>query len=305
VAAGSKAVIDVEGHHLTLSNLEKVLYPATGATKAAVIAYYSKVAPAMLPHLAGRAVTMVRFPDGVEGNSFFEKRCPSHAPRWVHTGQVDPGLVACVVDDAATLVWMANLAALELHTLQARVADPDHPTSMVFDLDPGPPADVLACARVALELQSTLTSLGLRSVAKTSGSKGLHLAVPVRGATADETKAVALGLGQLLAKRAPDRVTVNMAKEQRPNRVFVDWSQNDRHKTTVAAYSLRAQPRPMVSAPVTWDEVSDALDAGDQGALAFDADEVLARVERLGDPYATNLDADQELPALGATEPGA
>jgi len=305
VAAGSKAVIDVEGHHLTLSNLEKVLYPATGATKAAVIAYYSKVAPAMLPHLAGRAVTMVRFPDGVEGNSFFEKRCPSHAPRWVHTGQVDPGLIACVVDGAATLVWMANLAALELHTLQARVADPDHPTSMVFDLDPGPPADVLACARVALELQSTLTSLGLRSVAKTSGSKGLHLAVPVRGATADETKAVALGLGQLLAKRAPDRVTVNMAKEQRPNRVFVDWSQNDRHKTTVAAYSLRAQPRPMVSAPVTWDEVSDALDAGDQGALAFDADEVLARVERLGDPYATNLDADQELPALGATEPGA
>jgi bifunctional non-homologous end joining protein LigD len=305
VAAGSKAVIDVEGHHLTLSNLEKVLYPATGATKAAVIAYYSKVAPAMLPHLAGRAVTMVRFPDGVEGNSFFEKRCPSHAPRWVHTGRVDPGLIACVVDDAATLVWMANLAALELHTLQARVADPDHPTSMVFDLDPGPPADVLACARVALELQSTLTSLGLRSVAKTSGSKGLHLAVPVRGATADETKAVALGLGQLLAKRAPDRVTVNMAKEQRPNRVFVDWSQNDRHKTTVAAYSLRAQPLPMVSAPVTWDEVSDALDAGDPGALAFDADEVLARVERLGDPYATNLDADQELPALGATEPGA
>ncbi|HEY6317479.1 MAG TPA: non-homologous end-joining DNA ligase [Acidimicrobiia bacterium] len=305
MAAGSKAVIDVEGHHLTLSNLEKVLYPATGATKATVIAYYSKVAPAMLPHLAGRAVTMVRFPDGVEGNSFFEKRCPSHAPRWVHTGQVDPGLIACVVDDAATLVWMANLAALELHTLQARVADPDHPTSMVFDLDPGPPADVLACARVALELQSTLTSLGLRSVAKTSGSKGLHLAVPVRGATADETKAVALGLGQLLAKRAPDRVTVNMAKEQRPNRVFVDWSQNDRHKTTVAAYSLRAQPRPMVSAPVTWDEVSDALDAGDPGALAFDADEVLARVERLGDPYATNLDADQELPALSATEPGA
>lgn len=305
MAAGSKAVIDVEGHHLTLSNLEKVLYPATGATKAAVIAYYSKVAPAMLPHLAGRAVTMVRFPDGVGGNSFFEKRCPSHAPRWVHTGQVDPGLIACVVDDAATLVWMANLAALELHTLQARVADPDHPTSMVFDLDPGPPADVLACARVALELQSTLTSLGLRSVVKTSGSKGLHLAVPVRGATADETKAVALGLGQLLAKRAPDRVTVNMAKEQRPNRVFVDWSQNDRHKTTVAAYSLRAQPRPMVSAPVTWDEVSDALDAGDPGALAFDADEVLARIERLGDPYASNLDADQELPALGATEPGA
>ena len=305
MAAGSKAVIDIEGHQLTLSNLEKVLYPATGATKAAVIAYYSQVAPAMLPHLGGRAVTMVRFPDGVEGNSFFEKRCPSHAPSWVHTGQVDPGLVACVVDDAATLVWMANLAALELHTLQARVADPDHPTSMVFDLDPGPPADVLACARVALELQATLASLGLISVVKTSGSKGLHLAVPVRGATADDTKAMALGLGQLLAKRDPDRVTVNMAKEQRPHRVFVDWSQNDRHKTTVAAYSLRAQPRPMVSAPATWDEVSDALDAGDPAALAFDADAVLARVEQLGDPYAANLDADQELPALGAAASGA
>ena len=305
MAAGSKAVIDVEGRQLTLSNLEKVLYPATGATKAAVIAYYSKVVPVMLPHLAGRAVTMVRFPDGVEGNSFFEKRCPSHAPRWVHTGQVDPGLVACVVDDAATLVWMANLAALELHTLQARVSDPDHPTSMVFDLDPGPPADVLACARVALELQATLASLGLVSVVKTSGSKGLHLAVPVRGATADDTKTMALGLGQLLAKRAPDRVTVNMAKEQRPTRVFVDWSQNDRHKTTVAAYSLRAQPRPMVSAPVTWDEVSDALDGGDPDALGFDADAALARAARIGDAYAANLDADQELPALGATAPGA
>ena len=305
MAAGSKAVIDVEGRHLTLSNLEKVLYPATGTTKAAVIAYYSKVAPVMLPHLAGRAVTMVRFPDGVEGNSFFEKRCPSHAPGWVHTGQVDPGLVACVVDDAATLVWMANLAALELHTLQARVADPDHPTSMVFDLDPGPPADVLACARVALDLRATLESLGLISVVKTSGSKGLHLAVPVRGATADDTKAVALALGQLLAKRAPDQVTVLMAKEQRANRVFVDWSQNDRHKTTVAAYSLRAQPRPMVSTPVTWDEVSDALEVGDPATLAFDADQVLERVTRIGDAYAANLDADQQLPSLGGPTAGA
>jgi len=298
VAAGSKAVIDVDGKRLTLSNLEKVLYPAVGFTKAAVIDYYARVAPAMLPHLGGRAVTMVRFPDGVDGNSFFEKRCPSHAPAWVRRGEVDADLVACVVDDAPTLVWMANLAALELHTLQATVDDPGHPTAMVFDLDPGAPADVLACCRVALDLRATLARLGLVTVVKTSGSKGLHLSVPVRGADAEATKTFALGLGQLLVADAPDRVTVSMAKEARPNRVFVDWSQNDRHKTTVCAYSLRAQPRPAVSTPVTWDEVSDALDAGDPTALTFEAGDVLARIDELGDPFAATLRVDQELPPL-------
>lgn len=295
--AGSKAVIQVQGHRLTLSNLEKVLYPATGLTKAGVIDYYARVAPTMIPHLAGRAVTMVRFPNGVGGGSFFEKRCPSHAPAWVRRARVDPDLVACVVDDAPTLVWTANLAALELHTLQARVDDPSHPTSMVFDLDPGPPADVLACCRVALDLRDALERLGLVSVVKTSGSKGLHLAVPVRGATADGTKAFARSLGQLLAAQAPQRLTVVMAKELRANRVFVDWSQNDRHKTTVCAYSLRAQPRPVVSTPITWDEVSDALDGGDPAALTFEAPDVVARVERLGDPFAANLEVHQQLPA--------
>jgi len=298
MAAGSKAVIEVEGRHLTISNLEKVLYPAVGFTKAAVIDYYARVAPTMLPHLAGRAVTMVRFPDGVDGISFFEKRCPGHAPKWVRRGEVDPDLVACVVDDAPTLVWMANLAALELHTLQWKVDDPTHPTAMVFDLDPGPPADVLACCRVALDLRATLERLGLVTVVKTSGSKGLHLSVPVRGADPDATKSFALALGQLLAADAPDRVTVSMAKEVRPNRVFVDWSQNDRHKTTVCAYSLRAQPRPTVSTPVSWDEVSDALDAGDPTALTFEAGDVLARIDELGDPFAPNLTAEQELPPL-------
>ena len=251
----------------------------------------------MLGHLAGRAVTMVRFPNGVDGGSFFEKRCPPHAPGWVRRGEMD-GLVACVVDDAPTLVWMANLAALELHTLQARVDDPDHPTSMVFDLDPGAPADILACCRVGLELRTALESLGLVSVVKTSGSKGLHLAVPVRDATADDTKAFARGLGQLLAKQDPDRVTVNMNKGVRPNRVFVDWSQNDRHKTTVCAYSLRATRRPTVSTPLTWDEVSDALDQGDPEALTFDATAALERVERFGDVFAGNLTVDQALPRL-------
>ena len=298
VAAGSKPAIEVGGRRLTVSNLDKVLYPAARFSKAGVIDYYARIAPLMVPHLAGRAVTMVRFPNGVDGESFFEKRCPSHAPPWVRREAAD-GLVACVVDDTPTLVWMANLAALELHTLQASVDDPDHPTSMVFDLDPGAPADVLTCCRVALELREALARLGLTSVVKTSGSKGLHLAVPVRGATADDTKAFALGLGQVLAKAHPDRVTVVMAKEARPNRVFLDWSQNDRHKTTVCAYSLRAQPHPVVSTPLSWDEVSDALDGADPAALTFEASAVLERVEALGDRYADNLRADQELPRLG------
>jgi bifunctional non-homologous end joining protein LigD len=297
MAVGSKAVIEVGGRQLTLTNLEKVLYPDAGFTKAAVIDYYARIAPVMLGHLSGRAVTMVRFPNGVDGSSFFEKRCPPHAPDWVPRASMD-GLVACVVDDAPTLVWMANLAALELHTLQAHVDDPEHPTSMVFDLDPGAPADVLTCCRVALDLRSALEGLGLVSVIKTSGSKGLHLAVPVRGATADDTKAFARGLGQLLAKQEPDRVTVVMNKDARPNRVFVDWSQNDRHKTTVCAYSLRAEHHPTVSTPLTWDEISDALDHRDPEAVTFEAPAVLQRVEQIGDVFAANLTLDQALPVL-------
>ena len=303
MGAPSKTVIEVPGaggveRRLTLSNLDKVLYPATGFTKAGVIDYYARIAPLLLPHLARRALTMVRWPDGVEGPSFFEKRCPSHAPEWVVTAPAEGGIEGCVVDDLATLTWVANLAALELHTHQATVDAPDTPTSLVLDLDPGPPAGILDCARVALELRAVLDELGLTSVIKTSGSKGLHLAVPVRGTTADVTKTFARALGQLLASRAPDRVTIAMAKEQRTGRVFLDWSQNDRHKTTAAAYTLRSQPRPMASAPLTWDEVSDALDAQDATAFEHDSASVLDRVERIGDPYAANLMADQELPEL-------
>ncbi len=303
MGAPSKTVIEVPGaggveRRLTLSNLDKVLYPATGFTKAGVIDYYARIAPVLLPHLARRALTMVRWPDGVEAQSFFEKRCPSHAPEWVVTAPAEGGIEGCVVDDLATLTWVANLAALELHTHQATVDAPDSPTSLVIDLDPGPPAGFLDCARVALDLRGILDELGLTSVVKTSGSKGLHLAVPVRGATADDTKTFARALGQLLATRDPERVTIAMAKEQRVGRVFLDWSQNDRHKTTAAAYTLRAQPRPMVSTPLTWDEVSDALDAHDLAAFEHDAASVLERVARIGDPYAANLQADQELPAL-------
>jgi bifunctional non-homologous end joining protein LigD len=263
-----------------------------------VIDYYARIAPLMVPHLARRAVTMVRWPDGVDGQSFFEKRCPPHAPDWVEQARAYEDVMSCVVDDVAGLVWMANLAALELHTLQATVDDPDHPTSLVLDLDPGSPADALDCCRVALELRDMLDRLGLVAVVKTSGGKGLHLAVPVRGATADGTKAFARALGQLLAKADPDKVTIAMARDLRRGRVFVDWSQNDRHKTTVCAYSLRARARPMVSAPIGWDEVSDALDGGDPAALELDTAAVLERVERLGDLYTDNLTVEQELPDL-------
>ena len=281
---------------LTLSNLDKVLYPATGFTKAAVIDYYARIAPVMLPHLRDRSVTMVRYPDGVDGDSFFEKRCPPHAPDWVRTAEVD-GIVACVIDDLATLVWVANLAALELHTLQATATHPDRPTALVLDLDPGPPATITDCCRVALDVRAMLERIGLDAVVKTSGSKGLHLSVPVHGATAEQTKSFALALGQLLAKNDPERVTVVMARDERPGKVFVDWSQNDRHKTTVAAYSLRARPRPLVSSPLSWDEVADGADGADPETFAIDAPTALERIGRFGDLYAP-VDDPPELPTL-------
>jgi bifunctional non-homologous end joining protein LigD len=296
----TKSVIEVEGaggaaRQLTMSNLDKVLYPEVGFTKAAVVDYYVRIAPVLLPHLRDRAVTMVRYPDGVDGGSFFEKRCPSHAPEWVRTAAVD-GLHACMIDDLATLVWVANLAALELHVLQATATHPDVPTAVVFDLDPGPPATIVDCCRVGLALRELLDRLGLESVVKTSGSKGLHLAMPVHGASADETKDFARALGQLLAKSDPERVTIVMERAERRGKVFVDWSQNDRHKTTVAPYSLRARSRPQVSTPVSWDEVALVAGGADPASLSFETADVLERVERLGDLYAQDPDA-QELPA--------
>jgi bifunctional non-homologous end joining protein LigD len=294
--------VEIEGRRLRLSNLDKVLYPAVGWTKAQVIDFYARVGPTMLPHLEGRPVTMVRWPDGVDGKSFFEKRCPPHAPGWVETTGVAWGLDACVVNELPTLVWMANLAALELHTPQARADSWGRPDSVVFDLDPGPRATILDCCRVGLDLRDVLDQLGLVSVVKTSGSKGLHLAVPLHtDTTDDETKQFALAAGQLLATRDPKRVTVVMKKEERTGRVFVDWSQNDQNKTTIAAYSLRARERPTVSTPVSWDEVSDALDGGDPSVLAFEAADVLERVEELGDLYAENVELEQELPRLRPT----
>jgi bifunctional non-homologous end joining protein LigD len=291
--------VEIEGRRLRLSNLDKVLYPEAGFTKAQVVDYYARIGAVMVSHLADRPVTLVRWPNGVGGQSFFEKRCPSHAPKWMRSAAVSDDLTQCVIDDLPSLVWAANMAALELHTPQARVSSPDRPDSMVFDLDPGPGATVLDCCRVGLDLRGLLAELGLESVVKTSGSKGLHLAIPLHtDATDEDTKGVARALGQLLAKREPDLVTVIMRKDERGGKVFVDWSQNDRHKTTVCAYSLRGKPSPTVSAPVSWDEVSDTLDAGDADALTFEAPDVLDRVEHLGDLYRANRELEQELPAL-------
>jgi bifunctional non-homologous end joining protein LigD len=292
--------VDIDGRHLALSNLDKVLYPAAEFRKADVIDYVHRIAPVQLPHLAGRPPTLVRAPDGPGGNRFFEKNCPGHHPAWVN---VSPGFEAtggtrgCLVEDVATLVWLANLAALELHTHQWTMADPQHPTAMVLDLDPGEPANIIDCCRVALALHDTLEQLGLGCVVKTSGGKGLHLSVPLQGsrATDEETKKFARALGQLHESRDPKHVLVDMAKEKRPGKVFVDWSQNDRHKTTVCAYSLRLRERPTVSTPLSWDEIADATDPDE---LAFESADVLARVAESGDLYSDSLDLHQELPEL-------
>jgi bifunctional non-homologous end joining protein LigD len=298
----SRTQVEIDGHELSLSNLDKVLYPSTGFRKAEVIDYYRRIASVMLPHLAGRPPTLVRAPDGPGGERFFEKRCPPHHPKWLRTETVvaGGGHQGCMIENLAALIWLANLAALELHTHQWTVADPWHPTAMVVDLDPGPPAGVLDCCRVALELRALLDQLGLQAVVKTSGGKGLHLSVPLNSGTVDdeETKRFALALGQVVASRDPKRVTVDMNKERRAGRVFVDWSQNDSHKTTVCAYSLRIRERPSVSAPVSWDEVDAVASGGDADALVFEAADVLERVQRFGDLYAATLTVHQELPAF-------
>ncbi|MDZ7675199.1 MAG: non-homologous end-joining DNA ligase [Acidimicrobiales bacterium] len=294
-------VVELEGHRLRVRNLDKVLYPAVGFTKAEVIDYYVRVAPAMLPHVRGRGLTFKRYPDGVEADSFFEKRCPGHRPDFVGTvlgpGDRQGGIEYCCLDSVAALAWAANMAALEIHAPMATGDDIDAPRSCVFDLDPGAPADLTDCARVGLAIRDVLDGIGLECHAKTSGSKGMQLYVPLNTPhTHDHAGAFAHAVAQVLEKHRPDEVTSVMAKKQRPSKVFIDWSQNSRHKTTIAAYSLRARPEPTVSTPVSWDEVSDAA-AGD--VLSFTAPEVLDRVARLGDLFAPVAEVEQELPRVG------
>ena len=292
-------VVELEGQRLRLRNLEKVLYPENGFTKAEVIDYYVRVAPVMVPHLAGRGVTFKRYPDGVDGNSFFEKRCPGHRPDFVATvvgpGDRQGGIDYCCIDSLPSLAWAANMAALEIHAPMATGEDIESPRICVFDLDPGAPADIVDCARVGLALRDVLDGVGLACFPKTSGSKGLQLYVPLNSPhTHDHASAFAHAVAQVLQKHRPDEVTSVMAKSQRTGKVFIDWSQNSRHKTTIAPYSLRARPQPTVSTPLNWDEVADIAD-GD--ALAFTATDVLDRVSRLGDLFAPVLELEQELPA--------
>ncbi|MEM7273239.1 MAG: non-homologous end-joining DNA ligase [Actinomycetota bacterium] len=288
-----------EERTLSLSNLDKVLYPSVGFTKSQVIDYYARIAAVMLPHVQGRCITLRRWPDGVDGESFYQKTCPDHRPAWVGTalgpGDGDAGIDYCTLDEPAALVWTANLAAIELHSPMARAADLDTPTMVVFDLDPGVPAGIAECCRVALRLQEVLDAVGLAAFAKTSGSKGLQVYVPLNTPHGHRQAAdFALAVGQLVARADPDHVLVEMKKALRHGKVFVDWSQNSRHKTTVAPYSLRARPRPTVSAPVTWDEVADGADGS---PLSFEAGEVLARVADHGDLFAGTVDLEQALPA--------
>ena len=299
----SETVVEIDGRRLKVSNLQKVLYPEAGFTKAEVIDYAVRVAPVMLPHIADRGLTLRRYPNGVDGQSFFEKRCPSHRPEWVGTfdgpGDRNGTIGYCALDSVAALAWAANLAALELHAPMARGVDIESPTMCVFDLDPGAPAEMRQCAEVALDIRDTLERLaGLECFAKTSGSKGMQLYVPLNTPhTHEHCSSFAQAVAQVLEKHHEDRVTSVMAKAVRPGKVFIDWSQNSRHKTTVAVYSLRARPRPTVSTPVTWDEVADAADGT---PLSFEAPEVLERIEALGDLFAPTLTLEQELPTARA-----
>src|SRR5215469_552615 len=307
------AMVEIEGRNLKLSNLEKVLYPATGFTKKDVIDYYARIAPAILPHLAGRALTRKRYPDGVDGEPFFEKNAPMHKPDWVKVAPIWSGASRRTVNyilanDMATLIWLANLAALELHPSLALAKDIECPTMMVFDLDPGPPANIVQCCQVAMRLREIFEHLGLESFAKTSGSKGMQLYVPLNTPTTyDKTKLFSHALAQLLEQEHPELVVSDMKKNLRTGKVFVDWSQNDEHKTTIAVYSLRAREHPTVSTPVTWDEVERALKKKNAGLLVFEASQAIARFEQKGDLFEPALALKQKLPdvkaAAGASEP--
>jgi bifunctional non-homologous end joining protein LigD len=297
--------VTVDNRKLTLSNLDKVFYPATGFTKGQVIQYYTDISAALLPHLKDRALTLKRYPNGAGGMFFYEKNCPSFRPKWVHTIPVwsegnQRDVNFCIVDDLPALVWAANLATLELHTSLARTKDVTRPTMVAFDLDPGPPANIIDCCRVGLWLRDIFEHLGIQSFPKTSGSKGLQVYVPLNanGVSHDETKQFAHALAMRLEAEFPERVVSNMKKSLRTGKVFVDWSQNDFHKTTVCVYSLRAKERPFVSTPVTWDEVKRAFHDGDESLLQFEADAVLARVKKKGDLFEPVLKLKQKLPKV-------
>jgi bifunctional non-homologous end joining protein LigD len=299
--------LDVEGRTVRLSNPDKVLYPQAGFTKRDLVDYYVAVAPALLPHLRDRPLTLKRYPDGVEGEHFYEKQSPRHRPEWVETVTVysrhsrrDIHYTLC--QDLPTLVWLANLADIELHPSLSRADEIERPTTLAFDLDPGPPATIVECCEVALALRAMFEQLGLQAFAKTSGSKGMQIYVPlneprVRYAT---TKPFAHAVAVLFEQQRPELVVSDMKRGggERSGKVLIDWSQNDEHKTTVSVYSLRAKERPTVSTPVTWDEVAHCHEAGDPDVLRFEYDAVIARVAEHGDLFAEVRSLTQRLPRL-------
>ncbi len=307
----TSTIVEVEGRKLKLSNLEKVLYPETGFTKGQVIDYYVRIAPVLAPHLAGRPLTMKRFPEGVDHEYFFEKNAPMHRPEWVKTAPVwsdsnHRTINFILANDLATLVWIANLASLELHPSLALAAAIETPTMIVFDLDPGPPADIVQCAQVGLWVRAIFDHFGLQSFPKTSGSKGMQIYIPLNTKTSyDQTKSFAYAVARLLEQEHPELVVSDMKKAVRTNKVFVDWSQNDQHKTTIAVYSLRARERPTASTPITWDEVEQALKKKDAQRLAFEAPDVLKRAEKMGDLFEPVLKLKQKLPQLAGLAAGA
>ena len=301
-------VVEVDGKKLSLSNLEKILYPATGFAKGQVIDYYVRIAPVLLPHFANRPLTRKRYPEGVDQEFFYEKNAPTHKPDWVKTVAVwsegnHRNVNYILANDLPTLVWLANLASLELHPSLSLARDILCPTMIVFDLDPGPPADIVQCAQVGMWLREIFQHFGLQSFPKTSGSKGLQIYVPLNTPTTyDQTKPFANALARLLETDHRDLVVSDMKKALRVGKVLVDWSQNDEHKTTIGVYSLRAREHPTVSTPVKWEEVERCLKKKDAGLLVFEAGDVLKRVEKMGDLFEPVLKLKQELPRLAGSE---
>ena len=302
MAKETSVEVQIEGRTVKLTNLEKVLYPDVGFTKAQVIDYYTRIAPVLLPHTRDHPLTLKRYPNGVYGEFFYEKNCPKHRPPWVETATVWSGgnnrdMYYCLCQDLPTLVWLANLATLELHTSLSYGDDLPTPRTLVFDLDPGPPATIVECCRIGLMLRDVFAEHGLESFAKTSGSKGLQLYVPLNTKVDyNQTKVVSKGLAQLFEDQHPELAVHKQLKELRTGKVLIDWSQNDQYKTTVNVYSLRARKRPTVSTPVSWDEVEKCLKAKDPDLLVFDSDQVLKRVDKLGDLFEPVVKKKQKIP---------
>jgi len=303
VAKDTSVEVQIEKRTLKLTNLEKVLYPEVGFTKAQVIDYYTRIAPILLPHTRNHPLTLKRYPNGVDGEFFYEKNCPKHRPPWVETATVWSGgnnrdMYYCLAQDLPTLVWLGNLATLEMHTSLSLCSNLPEPRTLVFDLDPGPPATIVECCRIGLMLRDLFAEHGLECCAKTSGSKGLQLYIPLNSAVDySRTKGVSKGVAQQFEREKPKQVVSQQLKTLREGKVLIDWSQNDQYKTTVNVYSLRARARPTVSTPVSWDEVEKCYKTRDPSLLVFDAEQVLKRVDKVGDLFEPVLHGRQSLTA--------